>query len=170
MSHLAIKKYNKNPNEVINILEMIGGIQNNNEKLNGNEYKYFYIQQDNKIIGTNKLEKNKYIIYDVNSFKQNFPFKIGDWVYATTEIEQEYCEITNCNWSIENNTMTYQLLSHCYNEYYYNTVENLLKYNTIIPQTHHQKLNACINCENENICTLPFPINLSECCEKYKKK
>lgn len=42
--------------------------------------------------------------------------------------------------------------------------------NKITPQEYHQQLNACINCIYENICTLPFPINLSECCEKYKKK
>lgn len=41
--------------------------------------------------------------------------------------------------------------------------------NKITPQEYHQQLNACINCIYENICTLPFPINLSECCEKYKK-
>lgn len=41
--------------------------------------------------------------------------------------------------------------------------------NKITPQEYHQQLNACINCIYENICTLPFPINLTECCEKYKK-
>lgn len=41
----------------------------------------------------------------------------------------------------------------------------------ITPQEHHEKLNACINCVYELTCEniLPFPINLDECCDKYKK-
>lgn len=38
-------------------------------------------------------------------------------------------------------------------------------------QEVHDTLFACINCVFENTCknTLPFPDNLSEKCEKYKK-
>lgn len=36
----------------------------------------------------------------------------------------------------------------------------------------HNKLEACINCEYELECTdiLPFPINLCDRCDKYKKR
>lgn len=39
------------------------------------------------------------------------------------------------------------------------------------PQELYNKLFACINCVYENECTtqLPFPLNLCECCDKYKK-
>lgn len=35
----------------------------------------------------------------------------------------------------------------------------------------HEQLNACINCVFENKCghTLPFPINLCDCCDEYLK-
>ena len=43
---------------------------------------------------------------------------------------------------------------------------------TITPQQRHQELNACINCIHEDKCDnpLPFPINLEDCCDDYKKK
>lgn len=36
----------------------------------------------------------------------------------------------------------------------------------------HERLKACINCVYEELCdeVLPFPINLCECCDRYKKK
>ena len=41
----------------------------------------------------------------------------------------------------------------------------------LTPQERHEELNACINCVFEDFCVnvLPFPINLGECCDKYKK-
>lgn len=35
----------------------------------------------------------------------------------------------------------------------------------------HEQLNACINCVFENKCghTLPFPMNLCDCCDEYLK-
>jgi hypothetical protein len=41
----------------------------------------------------------------------------------------------------------------------------------LTPQEYHEQLNACINCIHENNCTnlLPFPLNLSECCQHYQK-
>ena len=35
----------------------------------------------------------------------------------------------------------------------------------------YDNLFACINCVYEDICTnqLPFPLNLCECCDKFKK-
>ena len=43
--------------------------------------------------------------------------------------------------------------------------------NIITSQEWWEKLKACINCVFEETCEtpLPFPINLDECCEKYKK-
>lgn len=42
---------------------------------------------------------------------------------------------------------------------------------TKTPQEIHQQLNACINCILEKECenVKPFPINLTECCDKYVK-
>lgn len=39
------------------------------------------------------------------------------------------------------------------------------------PEEIYTKLFACINCVYEHECTeqLPFPLNLCECCNKYKK-
>ena len=39
------------------------------------------------------------------------------------------------------------------------------------PEEVYAKLFACINCVYEDICTnqLPFPLNLCECCDKFKK-
>ena len=41
----------------------------------------------------------------------------------------------------------------------------------LTPQEIHEQLNACINCVYEDNCEdmLPFPLNLCEHCEKFKK-
>ena len=41
----------------------------------------------------------------------------------------------------------------------------------LTPQEVHDQLMACINCIYENTCKdiFPFPLNLSECCNKYIK-
>lgn len=43
---------------------------------------------------------------------------------------------------------------------------------TITPQERNQELNACINCVYFDYCSnvLPFPIDMENCCDKYKKK
>ena len=40
------------------------------------------------------------------------------------------------------------------------------------PQEVHEKLFACINCVYEKEClnVFPFPLNLCDCCERYKKE
>lgn len=42
-------------------------------------------------------------------------------------------------------------------------------YDSLSPEEYYNKLNACINCVNEDKCSLPFPINLCESCENYIK-
>lgn len=77
MKKLAIEGHKTRGNEVIELLEMLGG--KNIQRLNGALSKCYYII-DNQSISVCMSVENDYVVYTLEEFKDKFPFKVGDKV------------------------------------------------------------------------------------------
>jgi hypothetical protein len=78
---LAIKGFPTRGNEVIEILEMLGG---KNNRLEGKDaHCFYYIQTDNNIIRLgheNYCDINNFIIFTLEEFLEKYPYKVGNMV------------------------------------------------------------------------------------------
>lgn len=106
--NLAIKGHYTRGEEVIKILEMLGGI--NVDNLDGNATHYYYtIMNDKKIIGAAFYLKDlddKFYILSLEEFLEKFPYKVGDKVQfkGVTSLGPVY-EIEQMKW--EDNQVKY---------------------------------------------------------------
>lgn len=93
---LAIRGHYQNGNEVIKILEMLGGV--NSKNLEGNEYRYFYFICPYTSVIRAVFEENMLITdwetHSLDSFNKDFPYKTGD----TLNINGEECYILETFW------------------------------------------------------------------------
>lgn len=89
---LAIRGDKERGNEVIALLEMLGG--NNSAACGDNEKLYYFIGVHN-IIDADDLEYNGVIIFTLDEFYKKFPFKIGDTVYL---VNGDEVEIVGMKW------------------------------------------------------------------------
>lgn len=109
-------------NEVIEILEMLGG--KNSCRLNGNQHNYFYYIGDktiydkiiyNSYIGPDEI--NGYKILSLDDFLKEFPYKVGDkvkvWVnhehFGGTRAELEEAEIYSMRWNAGRCEVAYRM-------------------------------------------------------------
>lgn len=102
--NLAIKGHYTRGEEVIKILEMLGG--RNVDNLVGNAIYYYYtIMDDKKIIGAAfylKALDDKFYILSLEEFLEKFPYKVGDKVQrkGATSCDNVY-EIEQINWEYD---------------------------------------------------------------------
>lgn len=103
MAQLAIKGHSTRGNEVIEILEMLGGRNVGYSGL-GFQY-YYYIDECDNIIGTTELPNSKtFIIYTLEEFLEKFPYKVGDKVIIKVKNQEAivdkvvWCCITITYW------------------------------------------------------------------------
>ena len=94
---LAIRGDYQKGNEVIKILEMLGGV--NSKNLEGKEYRYFYFICPCTNVIRAVFEENMLITqwetHSLDSFNENFPYKTGDKLV----ILGRECSIVETFWS-----------------------------------------------------------------------
>lgn len=106
MAELAIKGHPTRGKEVIEILEMLGGI--NHFKLEGEDDFYYYIFNKNSYIyKTKALVNNKYFLLE--EFEKTFPYKIGDRVVCIYNQLLEIRVIINMCWDSNFDCVLYYL-------------------------------------------------------------
>lgn len=122
MAKLAIKGHAIRDNEVIEILEMLGG--RNPTKLQGNASSCgYYIDSDGNIAYHYSL--NEFIQFTIEEFLERFPYKIGDKVIVKGY--KQVFEILSMRWCSERNDIMYSVS----NEWFYTEELQLYKEETM---------------------------------------
>ena len=98
MAHLAIRGHSTRGSEVINILEMLGGI-NKWEYLGDRQLCVYYINCDGIINYTSNIKGYNLKIFTLDEFIEKYPYKVGDKVGVVNKI-LEY-EIWKMEWNGE---------------------------------------------------------------------
>ena len=95
--YLAIRGHYQNGNEVIKILEMLGGV--NSKNLDGKEYRYFYFICPYTSVIRAVFEEEMLITdwetHSLESFNKEFPYKTGDKLI----INGKDCSIVETYWN-----------------------------------------------------------------------
>ena len=107
---LAIKGHPTRGNEVIEILEMLGGYKDSllkNEDIYDDNYFYFILAEENNAIDGYPLKyKDKvdedYVIFTLEEFLERFPYKVGD------EFCSPYDKIIEMFWDDEDEWVYYK--------------------------------------------------------------
>ena len=86
MKRIAIKGHPTRGKEIIQILESLGG-KNNNKFYGDGTLTYYFINKDNNISWFVKGSSNDYKCYTLEEFEKEFPFKIGDKVRDCSDNE-----------------------------------------------------------------------------------
>lgn len=132
---LAIKGHPTRRNEVIEILEMLGG---NKGILGGGDTNFiYYIKPSCNYIQVeciNNCNLNEFVIFTLEQFLKNFPYKVGDKVKT---IRGKIGNICECRWSIDN-CVVYKLNL---DEYYYFPSE-LIPYEEEIKVEDHLEIHT----------------------------
>ena len=103
---LAIKGHPERGKEVIELLEMMGGV---NTHRHSGKYGELCIYCD-VIYAIAEIIPRNYTLYTLEQFKRKFPFKIGDNVsYMNNNGEIINTSILGMSWNEEKHTMWYQL-------------------------------------------------------------
>lgn len=108
MANLAIKGHATRGNEVIEILEMLGG--RNPTKLQGNASSCgYYIDSDGNIAYRYSL--NEFIQFTIEEFLEKFPYKVGDkvWLHYKNVTIRLIETITRVHWCSKSNCILYDL-------------------------------------------------------------
>lgn len=109
---LAIKGHKTRGEEVIEILEMLGGKPNGN--MNGyNDDLYYYIAKDGLIYGSGIEYEDlccKYTLFTLEEFENKFPYKVEERVtYKCSNALLETQVITNMRWDSGDECVIYYL-------------------------------------------------------------
>lgn len=107
---LAIKGHPTRGNEVIELLEMMGGYKDSllkDEDIYDDNYFYFIFAEENNVIDGYPLKyKDKvdedYVIFTLEEFLERFPYKVGD------EFCNPYDKITEMFWDEEDEIVYYK--------------------------------------------------------------
>lgn len=117
---LAIKGHPTRRNEVIEILEMLGG---NKGILGGGDTNFiYYIKPSCNYIQVeciNNCNLNEFVIFTLEQFLKNFPYKVGDKVKT---IRGKIGNISECIWSVDN-CVKYKLETDDFIDSYYRSQE-----------------------------------------------
>jgi hypothetical protein len=108
MAQLAIKGHKTRGSEVIEILEMFGGI--NTQNLYGDEnYAYYTIDSDKEIkAGIYVFDDKNVIIFTLEEFIENFPYKVGDKVLINDDKNDVYT-VKSMAWDEDFNRVVYKI-------------------------------------------------------------
>lgn len=113
---LAIKGHAERGNEVIKILEILGG--NNANNCCGKYYDRVYYINENGYIDQDfisHIERNtKFIIFSLEEFLEKFPYKVGDKVKAWINGRHSICNIQNMQWDSLINEIEYKIQDYWY--------------------------------------------------------
>ena len=112
---LGIKGHITRGDEVVKILEMLGG--KNHYKSNGNEHDHFYyIGDKSKYISNTYISLHEeYKIFSLENFLEKFPYQVGDKVNVWVTKDCSGCadiqtsEITSMRWNSARNEVAYKL-------------------------------------------------------------
>lgn len=110
MAELAIKGHPTRGEEVIKLLEMLGGV--NKHKIDAIRQNYVYfIDMDNiiRLLQINQLLPEQYIVYSLEEFEEKFPYKVGDNVTHFVGRLLETQVITNMRWDSDWSRVLYYL-------------------------------------------------------------
>ena len=99
---LAIKGHPTRGNEIIEILEMLGGKNISNIKGNCT---YLYYIGDNNFISLTDNYRNDFIIFTLEEFLEKYPYKVGDKVLLDNQVKI----IKDVRWDSNNNEVVYTL-------------------------------------------------------------
>jgi hypothetical protein len=112
MAQLAIKGHPTRGKEVIQLLEMLGGV--NAFGFEGTEVNHYYYIDDNK----NQIHHHcldidfpNEIAYTIEKFLEKFPYKVGDEVIAYAEGCLTKFTIQDIRWNYELNKVEYKICS-----------------------------------------------------------
>lgn len=110
MAELAIKGHPTRGKEVIEILEMLGGVNKHQIGAIRQTYVYF-IDIDNiiRLLQINQLLPEKDIVYSLEEFLEKYPYKIGDRVTYIYNHLRETQIITNMRWDSNYDCVLYYL-------------------------------------------------------------
>ena len=136
---LAIKGHSTRGKEVIELLEMMGGVNSNKAygNLPNNWDVSYYIFKDGVIsVSENKiLTKKQFEIFTLEEFLEKYPFKVGDKIFLYDNIT-EGC-VTGMKWDEEKGTVKYCVYT---SSEYWCDVKELLKWNAIdLVERHYQE-------------------------------
>lgn len=172
MKTLAIHGHPTRGREVIEILEMLGG--ENKADLNGNSLYIYYINCNNRIDLSSKLQ-DKFVTFHLEEFLEKYPYKIGDKV-KTVRINDFIGRITNVQWDDNEKQIIYTVEWDDVNKstltYFvtglqpYKKDENMNQENETNPQEINYKINLNNPClDGYNKIELILPDNW-----KFKQK
>lgn len=116
MAKLAIKGHPTWKEEVIEILEMLGG-KNTNNYIPYCICLYYYIDDSTKIISDDwfsSCANENFIIYTLEDFFEKFPYKVGDEVIAYAEGCLAHFTIQDIRWNNKLNKIEYKICSSWY--------------------------------------------------------
>lgn len=110
MATLAIKGHQERGSEVIQVLEMFGGINKYNAK--GDYEAGFYFISDKGIIESSALRNinliSEYVLYTLEKFEKAFPFKKGDSVcFSTGPFQLDISIIKDIEWDSQSAQVIY---------------------------------------------------------------
>lgn len=110
MSELAILGHPTRGSEVIKILEMLGGNNQNNVYSGKDTFHYYFIDNETGYIKTKLYTddcwtKLTYNIFTLEEFLEKFPYKVGDKVIYEDKVR----EVTKMVWEEQTNTVAYKL-------------------------------------------------------------
>ena len=113
MTQLAIKGHETRGEEVIQLLEMLGGVNYFNLDSTADRYCYYIDNNDNKI-HLNCLPANieNVIVFTLEEFEEKFPYKVGDKVLYIPENKTYF--IRKMFW--KNDKVVYELSDEIYTE------------------------------------------------------
>lgn len=120
---LAIVGHPTRSNEIIELLEMMGGV--NSKNFSGKcDFFYFFIDNDN-IISSDSNFNNNFAYFTLEDFLKKYPFKVGDKVnvlFKSYIDENEYCESTttevkSMRWNETLGKVAYKV-KYCSSEFY----------------------------------------------------
>lgn len=111
MATLAIKGHEKRGKEVIEILEMLGGKNQNNVYSGKDTFHYYFIDNETGYIRTKLYTddcwiKLTYNIFTLEEFFEKFPYKVGDKAIYNKDIE---LEVVKMYWDDKFNIVRYDV-------------------------------------------------------------
>ena len=103
MAQLAIRGHKTRGEEIIEILEMLGGKNKYQVTAIRETYVYFVDGYTINFLKINQLLPEQFIVFTLKEFLEEFPYKIGDKVYYNNKI----CSIIEMLWNSNLNTISY---------------------------------------------------------------
>ena len=113
MAQLAIKGHSSRGNEVIEILEMLGGINYHNHSADNDSF-CFYIDKSSNVIYydwvNNCYNDEDVFVFTLEEFLERFPYKVGDKVHHIIDNENQI--ITNLIWDEDEDEVLYKITNN----------------------------------------------------------